>query len=69
MGDTWKIVDFKTDRLSSLQAIDPERQQRYRQQLERYARAVQLQLGVAPQAAICYLDVAGCIEMVSIPFL
>ena len=69
VGNTWKIVDFKTDRLSSLQAIDPDRQQRYRLQLERYARAVQQQLGVAPQAAICYLDVAGRIEMVSIPLI
>ena len=66
-GDIWKIVDFKTDRLSSLQAIDQDRQQRYRLQLERYARAVQQQLGVTPQAAICYLDVAGRIELVSIP--
>ena len=68
-GDIWKIVDFKTDRISSLKDIDPDRQQRYRLQLERYARAVQQQLGVAPQAAICYLDVAGRIEMVSILFL
>ncbi|TFG67212.1 MAG: hypothetical protein E4H27_09275, partial [Anaerolineales bacterium] len=65
-GDTWKIVDFKTDRIKSLQEIDPTRQQRYHLQLERYARAVQDQLGVTPQAFICYLDVNNRIEVVAV---
>jgi ATP-dependent exoDNAse (exonuclease V) beta subunit len=67
--DIWKIVDFKTDRISSLQQIEEIRKQRYQEQLMRYARAVQDQLGVTPQAAICYLDVNSRIEMVSIPFM
>lgn len=67
VADTWKIVDFKTDRIPSMETIDPDRRQRYRLQLERYASAVRQQLDVAPQAAICYLDVAGKIEIVSIP--
>lgn len=67
--DIWKIVDFKTDRISSLQQIAEIRKQRYQEQLMRYARAVQDQLGVTPQAAICYLDVNSRIEMVSIPFM
>jgi ATP-dependent helicase/nuclease subunit A len=59
----WKIVDFKTDRLDSLQKLDPERRATYRNQLQRYLQAVQTQLGVTPTAQICFLDVNGRLEL------
>lgn len=65
-GDIWKIVDFKTDQIKSMQDFDPTCQQRYHLQLQRYARAVQDQLGVTPHPFICYLDVNNRIEVVAV---
>ena len=62
-GDTWHIVDFKTDSIRS----DQEREEligNYNRQLQRYQSAVKSLIGQAAQAQLCFLDDNGRVKLV-----
>jgi ATP-dependent helicase/nuclease subunit A len=62
-GDSWTIIDFKTDELRDEEALEKAVDE-YRPQLMRYKRAANDLLDVSSQAFICFLDVQGAIEWV-----
>ncbi|MBN1180335.1 MAG: UvrD-helicase domain-containing protein, partial [Anaerolineae bacterium] len=60
VGETWKIAEFKTDRLESGEDLAAHVQREgYAAQVQRYERAVRQQLGVAVAGALVFLNVAG----------
>ena len=63
----WYLVDFKTDRLSDLAAMEEKIDKKYRKQVQRYIAAMQTVLGVTPEAWLCFLDVHQEIVAVKIP--
>jgi ATP-dependent helicase/nuclease subunit A len=64
-GESWTIIDFKTDELRDEEALE-EAVDEYRPQLMRYKRAVHDLLEVDNQAFICFLDAKGAVESIMI---
>lgn len=62
----WKIVDFKTDQLTSLADLDEERKSDYRAQLLRYQHSVFQQLKEMPVAQFCFLNCGNSIQLVNL---
>ncbi len=62
----WKIVDFKTDHLTSLADLDEERISGYRAQLLRYQNSVFQQLKEMPAAQFCFLNCGNAIQLVNL---
>jgi ATP-dependent exoDNAse (exonuclease V) beta subunit len=63
VGETWQVVDFKTDTIAS----DSERMQliaQYSSQMRRYASAARQLLGVQPTVRLCFLDDCGQVTLV-----
>lgn len=59
-GDTYRIVEFKTDELKARANLATHIQkQGYDEQVRRYVRAVRSQLGVEAQAALVFLNAGG----------
>ncbi len=63
-GDSWMIIDFKTDRADSEeQASVIIQQNSYSAQLARYIQAVKTQLGITPRAQLVFLNVKGSLAI------
>jgi ATP-dependent exoDNAse (exonuclease V) beta subunit len=62
----WKIVDFKTDHLTSIADLDEERISDYRAQLLRYQNSVFQQLKEMPVAQFCFLNCGRDIQLVNL---
>ena len=54
----YKVIDFKTDELKSLQDLN-NAVNNYSSQLGKYRRAVKTTLGEDPECRICFLDYCG----------
>ena len=66
VGGSFKIAEFKTDRISADKDLrDHIRKERYDEQVRRYLRAVGLQLGVEAEASWVFLNVDN--EVVVMP--
>jgi len=66
-GETWKIAEFKTDRPRSNEALQTLIQNKgYDRQVQRYARAVGLQLRAEVEAALVFLNVGSDVAIVPI---
>jgi len=64
-GDSWQIVEFKTDRLPAGADLSIHiRAKGYDEQVGRYVRAVQAQLGVDAKAVFVFLNVGEQIAVV-----
>ena len=60
VGETWRIAEFKTDRLRSDESLQSHiHEEGYAEQVRRYARGVSLQLGTAVEAALVFLNVGS----------
>jgi ATP-dependent exoDNAse (exonuclease V) beta subunit len=60
VSEDWKIAEFKTDRLPpGADLLAHIRQKAYDDQMQRYVRAVRLQLGVEVEAAFIFLNVGN----------
>ncbi len=60
----WTIVDFKTDAIHSASGVPVVmRREGYDLQIRRYATAVHQLVDVQPRLLICFLDVAGRVEI------
>jgi len=67
VGEVWKIVEFKTDRLRSTADLPAHiRENAYDEQVQRYVRAVRSQLHVEPEAALVFLNVGNEIAIVPV---
>ncbi len=63
-GDAWTLIDFKTDRVRTREEmLAVIRDKGYDRQVRSYARAMKSILGVEPVAQLCFLDVAGKVEV------
>ncbi len=63
-GDAWTIIDFKTDRVRTREEmLAVIRDKGYDRQVQSYVRAIKNILGVEPIAKLCFLDVAGKVEV------
>lgn len=60
------VVDFKTDHYPTRAAMESAAQGPYASQIRRYGRAVQAAIGQQPELILCFLDVDGAAELVSI---
>lgn len=66
-GETWKIAEFKTDRPRSNEELQTLIQNKgYDRQVQRYARAVGLQLRAEVKAALVFLNVGSDVAIVPI---
>ena len=66
-GETWKIAEFKTDRPRSNEELQTLIQNKgYDRQVQRYARAVGLQLRAEVEAALVFLNVGSDVAIVPI---
>ena len=66
-GETWTLVDFKTDRIRDDRARESLLQERdYRAQVARYTAAVEHYLGVTPRCVLCLLDDRGAVSALPI---
>ena len=65
-GDaTWTIADFKTDEIRHADQVARRvTEDKYDEQLRRYADAVEAQLGVRPRTMLVFLNVAGQVMVV-----
>jgi len=64
-GATWTIVDFKTDEIRHADQVACRvAEDKYGEQLRRYADAVEAQLGVRPRTMLVFLNVAGQVMVV-----
>jgi ATP-dependent exoDNAse (exonuclease V) beta subunit len=64
-GEDWKIAEFKTDRLRpDANLLDHIRQKAYDGQMQRYVRAVRLQLGVELEANFVFLNAGNRVRVV-----
>jgi len=65
-GDaTWTIADFKTDEIRHADQVARQvAEDKYDEQLRRYADAVEAQLGVRPRTMLVFLNVAGQVMVV-----
>jgi ATP-dependent helicase/nuclease subunit A len=63
-GGAWTIVEFKTDRVADIDALEEliEREG-YRSQVERYRKAVEWLAGGRPQVILCFLDCATAVHL------
>lgn len=61
-GDTWYVVDYKTDELADAEEIS-EAVVEYRPQVERYRAAVRGLLQADPVVMLCFLDVQGAVQV------
>lgn len=65
LNEDWKIAEFKTDRLPpDADLLAHIQQQAYDDQMQRYVRAVRLQLGVEVNAAFVFLNVGNKVSVV-----
>jgi ATP-dependent helicase/nuclease subunit A len=64
VGESWRVVDFKTDEIRDEDKLD-EKIGEYRAQVVRYADAVRTLVGATPQASLCFLNVRGGVRTVS----
>jgi ATP-dependent helicase/nuclease subunit A len=56
----WTIADFKTDEIRHADQVAQQvTEKKYDEQLRRYAKAVEAQLGVRPRTMLVFLNVAG----------
>ena len=63
--ETWVLVEFKTDKVNSQQHLDELLQQGdYRNQVDRYLRAVEEILNERPQPVLCFLNYRGSVHLV-----
>ncbi|MBW6474877.1 MAG: PD-(D/E)XK nuclease family protein, partial [Anaerolineaceae bacterium] len=62
----WKIVDFKTDHLATLEDLNEDRRSDYRAQLLRYQNSVFQQLKEMPVAQFCFLNCGNAIQLVNL---
>jgi ATP-dependent exoDNAse (exonuclease V) beta subunit len=62
----WRIVDFKTDRISDLNDLSEERKSQYRSQLLRYQKAVNQQIKEKPLAQLCFLNCGSTVKLVNL---
>ena len=66
-GDTWTLVDFKTDRIRDDRAREALLQEQdYRAQVARYASAIEHYLGVTPRCVLCLLNDQGAVNALPI---
>lgn len=63
--DTWHILEFKADSISSASQREKLVEQ-YRPQIQRYHHAVRKYLGVEASASLCFLDDHGQVELMRI---
>jgi ATP-dependent helicase/nuclease subunit A len=63
-GETWTIVDFKTDEVRSIDemGVTIEREQ-YAEQVQRYIDAIALQIGQRPRGRLVFLRVGNAIQV------
>ena len=62
-GETWTLVDFKTDHIRDDRAREALLQERdYREQIARYAAAVKHYMSVTPHCVLCLLDDQGAVN-------
>ena len=59
----WNLVDFKTDRLRTLDDLAEKDLVDYVNQVRNYLRATSVLLGATPTGRLCFLDVAGAITL------
>jgi len=65
-GDVWVIADFKTDEIRRAEQVaDRIAEEKYDQQLRRYADAVATQLGVRPRTMLVFLNVARQVVVIT----
>jgi ATP-dependent exoDNAse (exonuclease V) beta subunit len=62
VGETWRVVDFKTDDIRDEEKLR-EKIQEYREQMARYAAAVVAFIGTTPETQLCFLDVRGQVHV------
>ncbi len=68
VGESWRIVEFKTDRLRGADALRAHIQaEGYDWQVRRYQRAVRLQLGVEAEAIWVFLNVGNQVVVMPAP--
>jgi len=64
-GEGWTLVEFKTDRIRDLAALEDRLETAdYAPQVERYLAAAEGQLGARPRPALCLLDYRGTVRVV-----
>ena len=63
----WTVLDVKTDRLKGMSQVEASLvRDGYAEQMARYRRAVERLLGEKPRVLLCFLDVAGTVQVVSL---
>jgi hypothetical protein len=66
-GESWTLVDFKTDRIRDEHGhVAMVEVRGYREQVARYAAAVEHYLGVSPRCLLCLLDDRGAVSAIPI---
>ncbi|MGD2179212.1 MAG: 3'-5' exonuclease, partial [Anaerolineae bacterium] len=64
-GETWRIVEFKSDRLRSEEEIPAHvREKAYDEQVQRYVRAFRRQLGAKVEGVLVFLNVGNRVVIV-----
>lgn len=66
--ETWTLIDFKSDAITSIDAYENVRML-YKRQLEQYTRAVRHTLNLSVTAKICFLDFQGEIHLMDLDAL
>ncbi|MBN1249802.1 MAG: hypothetical protein JXC32_19220, partial [Anaerolineae bacterium] len=62
----WHLVEFKTDRIKDAHDLERQLQEHdYIEQVARYLAAAEHLLGRRPEPALCFLDVAGRVRLVT----
>jgi ATP-dependent exoDNAse (exonuclease V) beta subunit len=64
VGESWRVVDFKTDEIRDEEKLE-ERIAEYCAQVVRYTEAVRALVGATPQASLCFLNVRGGVRTAS----
>jgi len=68
VDEAWRIAEFKTDRLRAKESVQRHIQaEGYAEQVRRYARGAGLQLRMAVEAALVFLNVGTEVVVVPVP--
>jgi len=64
-GETWVLVEYKTDKVVDRNHLDELLQQGdYINQVERYIKAVEVMLNQRPRPVLCFLNYKGSVHLV-----
>lgn len=67
---TWRLVDFKTDRIRDIDALQQILDEKgYKQQVQDYGIAVRQLMGVSAQLEVCWLDYPDGVHFTLVPFI